>query len=280
MSRHAVPVSSEEHARQGNLGAAVVAAALTVALAVPSLFGREAVVAATAALQLLLVYSWVLGTSMPGRVGALLLGLVTATGCDVLVYRLPHEGLGPILDVYPAVFVLAIVHQLCRGVVRVRVTESLAHVCTLCAAVAALAGYLALEGTAGGATLLSVSVTATGLAVVAGHLVDAVLPVPRFDRGVEHGLLGVVAAAGAGAAVGWLRVSQSTLAVEPRSGAILGGALGLLAALVGVGIAYVCEVSRPQRVPFAGLTLPYLRAVLPFAVTAPVSLVLGMAVAG
>jgi hypothetical protein len=280
VSRHAVPVSDEEQARQGNLTAAVVAAAVTVALAVPSLAGRQGLLAATAVLQALLVYSWVLGTAMPGRVGALLLGLGTAAGCDVLVYRMPHEGLAPILDVFPAVFVLAIVHQLCRGVVRVRVTESLAHVFTLCAAVAALVGYLALRSTVDGPTLVSVAVTATGLAMVAGHLVDAVLPVPRFDRGVQHGLLGVVVAAAAGAGVGWLRVSQSALSVEPRYGAMLGGALGLLAALVGVGIAYVCEAVRPLRVPFAGFTLPYVRAVLPFAVTAPVALVLGMAVAG
>lgn len=279
VSRHAAPVSNQAQARSGNLGTAVLAAAVTVALVLPILAGRVGLTVALAVLQVLLVYSWVMGTAMPGRIGALLLGTGTALACDVLVYQRPHQGLGPIMYVYAGTFVLAIVHQLCRGVVRVRVTESVAHVCTLSAGVAALAGYPALQNAAG-STLLSIGVSATGLALVAGLLVDTVLPVPRFDAGVNHGLLGVIASVAVGAGVGWLRVTQSTLTVEPRVGAVLGGALGLLAALVAVAVAYVCESSTPRRAPFGGLTLPYLRAVLPFALTAPVAFVLGSAVGG
>lgn len=277
MSRHAAPVSTQARARSGNLGAAVLAAAVTVALVLPVLAGRTGFTAALAVVQVLLVYSWVTGTAMPGRIGALLLGTGTALACDVLVYRRPHEGLGPIMYVYAATFVLAIVHQLCRGVVRVRVAESVAHVCALSAGVAALTGYLAMQNAAG-STLLSVGISATGLALVAGLLADTVLPLPRFDTGVDHGLAGVIVSVAVGAGVGWLRVDQSTLPVEPRIGAVLGGVLGLLAALVGVAVAYVCESSTPRRAPFGGLTLPYLRAVLPFALTAPVAFVLASAV--
>lgn len=279
MSRHAAPVSTQARTRSGNLGAAVLAAALTVALVLPILAGRVGFTAALAVVQVLLVYSWVMGTAMPGRIGALLLGTGTALACDLLVFQRPNEGLGPITYVYAGTFVLAIVHQLCRGVVRVRVAESVAHVCSLSAGVAALTGYLAMQN-AVGSTLLSVGVSATGLALVAGLLVDTVLPLPKFDTGVEHGLVGVIVSVAVGAGVGWLRVSQSTLSVEPRIGAVLGGALGLLAALVGVAIAYVCESAEPRRAPFGGLTLPYLRAVLPFALTAPVAFVLGSAVGG
>lgn len=279
VSRHAAPQSTQAQARSSNLGAAVLAAAVTVALVLSALSGRVGVAGALAVVQVLLVYAWVMGTAMPGRIGALLLGTGTALACDVLVYQRPHQGLGPIMYAYAGTFVLAIVHQLCRGVVRVRVAESVAHVCMLSAGVAALTGYLALRN-AVGSTLLSVALSATGLAVIAGFLTDAVVPLPRFDRGVEHGLLAVLAAVAVGAGVGWLRVSQAGLSVEPRTGAVFGGALGLLAALAGVGIAYVCEASSPRRAPFGGLTLPYLRAVLPFAVTAPVAFVLGSAVGG
>jgi hypothetical protein len=279
VSRHAAPLSNQSQARSSNLGAAVVAAAVTVALVLPPLAGRAGVAAALAVLQVLLVYAWVMGTAMPGRIGALLLGTGTALACDALVYRFPDEGLGPILYAYAGTFVLAIVHQLSRGVVRVRVTESVAHVCLLSAAAAALTGYLAMQNAAG-STLLTVGVSATGLAIVAGLLVDTVLPVPRFDSGVDHGLLGVIASAAVGAGVGWLRVSQATLSVDPQAGALLGGALGLLAALVGIGVAYVCESATPRRAAFGGLTLPYLRAVLPFALTAPVAFVLASAVGG
>lgn len=279
MSRHAAPVSNQAQTRSGNLGAAVLAAAVTVALVLPTLAGRTGVAGALAVVQLLLVYSWVTGTAMPGRIGALLLGAGTALGCDVLVYRHPQEGLGPIMYVYAGTFMLAVVHQLCRGVVRVRVTESVAHVCTLSAGVAALTGYLAMANSVG-PTLVSVGVSSTGLALVAGLLVDTVLPVPKFETGVHHGLLGVIVSVAVGAGVGWLRVSQSTLSIEPRVGAVLGGVLGLLAALVAVATAYVCESARPRRAPFGGLTLPYLRAVIPFALTAPVAFVLGSAVGG
>ncbi|HEY9389401.1 MAG TPA: hypothetical protein VIR27_06465 [Mycobacteriales bacterium] len=279
MSRHAAPQSDQAEARSSNLGAAVVAAALTVALVLPPQAGRIGVVAALAVVQVLLVYAWVVGTAMPGRIGALLLGIGTALACDALVYRFPHEGLGPIMYAYAGTFVLAIVHQLSRGVVRVRVTESVAHVCLLSAGAVALTGYLAVQN-AVGATLLSAAVSATGLAVVAGLLVDTVLPVPRFDTGVDHGLLGVLAATAVGAGVGWLRIGQAGLSTDPVVGAVFGGGLGLLAALVGIGVAYVCESASPRRAPFGGLTLPYLRAALPFALTAPVAFVLGSAVGG
>lgn len=262
----------------GNLGAAVVAAVVTVALVVPALFGARGLAAAIGVLQVLLVYAWVMGTAMPGRIGALLIGVGAAAGFDYVVYRHPVDGVGPIVDVFAVVFVAVIVHQLSRGVVRVRVAESIAHVCLVSAALAAFTGLIALRGSTHGETLLSVSVTAIGLAMVAGHLVDAVAPVPRFDRDVEHGLLAVVVSTAVGAGVGYLRVSQSDLTIEPTSGALLGGALGLVSALVGVAVAYICEASNPRRAPFGGFTLPYLRAAVPFALTAPVAFLLGTAV--
>lgn len=278
MSRHAAPVPADERARLGNLSSAVIAAVVTVTLVVPPLFGRPGLAAAVAALQVGLVYAWVVGTAVPGRIGATLIGLGAAAASDILVYREPDDGLAPILNVYAAVFFVAIVHQLCRGVVRVRVTESLAGVVTLSAAVTALPAFLALDQITDGDTLLATAAAAIGLSMIAGHLVDAVAPAPHFDTEVARGLLGVLVSGGVGAGVGYLRLNQSDVVVNQYGGLILGGGLGLVVALAGVGLAYVAESVRPRRAPFDTMVLPYLRVAVPVALAAPVAYFLGLAV--
>ncbi len=57
VSRHAAPVSNQAQARSGNLGTAVLAAAVTVALVLPILAGRMGLTVALAVLQVLLVSS-------------------------------------------------------------------------------------------------------------------------------------------------------------------------------------------------------------------------------
>jgi ABC-type lipoprotein release transport system permease subunit len=64
--------------RRQHLLAAVVAVLLTVGLAIAARYGRPGVVVGVGAAQALLVPAWVLGTGLPGRIGAVVIGLGTA----------------------------------------------------------------------------------------------------------------------------------------------------------------------------------------------------------
>jgi hypothetical protein len=115
--------------------------------------------------------------------------------------------------------------------------------------------------------------------LVAGHLTDAVLPVPRLSPEVPHGLLGV----GLAVAVGALAGAAHTVGaqrIDLAGGAGLGAVVAGVAALVAVGVGYLAQTVEPLRVPLVALTMPYLRIVLPLAFTAPVGYLLGLYVTG
>jgi hypothetical protein len=275
MSRHAARVDPEDRLRGEHLAAAAIAFGVTAGLAVAAQFGRTGLVAGLATVQAALVVAWVVGTGLPGRIGGLLIGLGAAAGMDTAMLIRQRATLSVVLGVLSLCFIALLLHQLARGVIRVRVTESLSGLALLCTGVVALGAYLALDRVAEGGRLVSATVTAAGLALVVGHLVDTVLPVPRFSAEVPHGLLAVGLATAVGALVG-SGYSIGSSEMDLAGGALLGAVVAGTAAMVAVGVGYVAQTAEPRASRLTGLALPYLRVALPLAFTAPVGYVLGL----
>jgi hypothetical protein len=197
LSRHAVRRRSVWAA---HLGAAGLAAALTAGLVVATHAGRLSLLVGIGAVQALLVLAWVLGTGLPGRIGGLLIGAGVAGGADAVLYLRDRTSLSGLLGVVALAVPALLLHQLSRGVLRVRVTESLSGAAALSTAGAAAAAFLALDRAVEGTRLVSAAIAAAGVGLVAGRLVDILLPAPRFTAEVPHGLLAVAAAIAFGAA--------------------------------------------------------------------------------
>jgi hypothetical protein len=268
--------------RRGALIAAVAAAALTASAAQSAV----ALLAVTAALQAALVVSWVVGTGMPGRIGGLVLGAAAAAGADVAVSVSPHRELGPLVVVLGVAVPAMFVHQLCRGVVRVRTTESLADVALVVVAASAAPALLQLRHELDGAKLASGAAVAAGAALAIGHLVDMRWPRPRFDAGVPRGLFAVIAGALAGGVAGFWPLRDVAAFTALRAGYVA-GAIGVVAGLLAVAAAFLThhltsvEAGRPARGrPPRPALFPLLHVVLPLAFVAPVAYLLCVAVPG
>jgi hypothetical protein len=267
------PVDGGE-ARRGRLVAAGVAVAVGLGLGAGAVLGRPGVVVSVALVQALLVPAWILGAQRPGRIGGMIIGLGAAAAADAALLVRDRTSPAVLLGVLGLALPALLVHQLTRGVVRVRVTESLAGVALLVAAEVALSTLIALDRAEAGHRLVGTVVLAAAAGLAAAHLTDAVAPVPRIADGVPYGLLAVVLAAVAGAAAG-AGTGGGPLSIA--GGAGVGAVVGTVAALVAVGAGFLALAlpERPGRLPLA-----YLSVVLPIALVAPVGYLTALSVAG
>ena len=243
--------------------------------------GADALLVAVAVTQLLLAVSWVFGTAVPGRKGALVLAALAAGGADVAASVWPHGKLGPLLAVLGLAVPVMFVHQLTRGAARVQVVSSMSAVAVLVFGEVALPSVLQLRhefagGTPGG-KVAAAALAAIAGALVVGCLVDLVLPAPRFDPAVPRGLLGLVAATGLGACLGYLMLRGHGDFAGGRA-AFVGAALGALAGLMAVAAAFVLHSTTAAEGGVARRLRPLLGAVLPVAVLAPVAFLLCLAI--
>jgi hypothetical protein len=148
-------------------------------------------------------------------------------------------------------------------------------------AIGALAALLLLGRGPGGAGRALVVLVAVGAALVAGHLVDLVLPRPQIAPGVPRGLPGLVVAVLVGAAVTFLVRELAEPAGGPAALAY-GAVLGLVAGLMGLAASYVVvDLTADGHVdPGDDATSPWtlavVQAALPLAACAPVALALQM----
>jgi hypothetical protein len=262
----------------GTLAVVVLDAAL---LATTARIGAGAMLVGIAVTQAVFALSWVFGTTLPGRRGALVLAALAAAGADVAVSVRPHAGLGALLPIIGLAVPAMFVHQLVRGAARVRLLESVGLIGVLITAIVAVSALQQLwhefgdPATSG--RVVSAAVLAIGAALAAGLFIDLLVPVPHFDAAVGRGLSAVLGAAGAGAAVGYLAL-RSVGAFGGGRSLFVGGALGALAALLAVATAFV-EYSTPYPSPgFARRVRPALGALVPMAFASPVALVICLAV--
>lgn len=259
----------------------LVAAGLAVVLALAARASATALLVGIAGVQALLGLAWVFGTQVPGRKGAVVLAAMAAGGADVAASVWPHGKLGPMLAVLGLAVPVMFVHQLTRGAARVQVVSSMSAVALLVLAEVAAAAALQLRHEFGpgalGGRVAAAALAAVAGAVVVGCLVDLVLPVPRFDPAVPRGLLGLVAAAALGGAVGYLLLRGQADFLGGRS-AFVGAALGALAGFVAIAGSFVLHSTVPPHGAVGRRLRPVLSAVLPLAVLAPVAFLLCLAI--
>jgi hypothetical protein len=208
-------------------------------------------------------------------------GALAAAGADVTASVWPHGRLGTMIAVLGLAIPAMFVHQLVRGAARVQVVSSLAAVALLVVAEVALPAFLQLRhefgSSASAGHVAEAMLLAAAGGLVIGYFVDFVAPVPRFDPAVPRGLLGVVAAAGLGAAAGYLVLKSNTDFAHGRA-AFAGAAVGALAGLLAVAAAFVLHTT-PQPASSLGRRLrPAIGALLPLAVVAPAAFLLCLAI--
>jgi hypothetical protein len=259
-----------------------LAAALVVGtgLTVAARAGATALLVAVAVVQALFAAAWVLGTALPGRKGAFVLGAMVAAGGDVTVSVWPQGRLGTLLAVLGLALPVMFVHQLARGAARVQLVTSMAAVALLVFGEVSLPALLQLRhefGTDDGGHVAAMATAALAAALVIGCVVDLLLPAPRFDPAVPRGLLGLVASAGLGGSIGYLALHDQTQFAAGRA-TFVGAALGALAGLLAIASAFVLHTT-PEPATVTGRRLrPVLAAVAPIAVLAPVAFLLCLAI--
>jgi hypothetical protein len=279
---HGPVEEGEAHEVELNHAASLVVALVAgVGLVLCSRTSAVALLAAVAVLQAALAFGWVFGVGQPGRIGGLIIAALASGGADVAVSLYPHGRLGTLLIVCALTVPVMFVHQLTRGAARVRIVESVGGIALLVLAVVGLTALVQLRheftvSTTGGRAAAGVAAVLTG-ALVVGHLVDLVLPAPRFDAAVPRGLLAVIASAGLGGSIGHLMLGSQAEFASGR-GAFVGAALGALVALVAVGVAFIQAAPSMPEGTTAGRLRAVLGALLPLAVLSPVAFLLCLAV--
>jgi hypothetical protein len=253
------------------VGAGFVAAARTSA---------SALLVAVAVGQGLFALTWVFGTAMPGRRGAVIIATMASAAADVVSSVWPDGRLGPLLGVLGLAVPAMFVHQLLRGAARVQVVSSLAAVALLVLCEVSLAALLQLRhefGTEAGGKVASTVAAAIGAALVIGCLVDLLLPAPRFDAAVPRGLLGLIAAIGLGGSLGYLMLKDVGQFGAGR-GMFTGAALGALTGLLAVAAAFVLHTTPDPHTAIGRRVRPAIGALLPLAIIAPAAFLLCLAI--
>lgn len=260
-------------ARAHHLPAAVLgAAAVALLVALPAVLGDVGRLAAVLVLQLGLVLAWVLVTGIQGFAGSLAVGAAAAVAADLVLVLPARPELGALLPVFGVGFLAAILQQMFRRP-RPRLVASLSGSLLLVCVVAALAVLLLVGRSPSGTGRALVALLAIGAALVVGHLVDLAVPRPRLADGVPRGLLGLVLAIAAGAAVGYLGQVAGEVSDGQVAGAY-GAVLGAVAGSVGLVTSYVVVDTGEggPADPAPSWALWFVQAVLPIAACAPVAL--------
>lgn len=255
------------------LPAALVAGAVALLVVLPELFGALGRLAAVLVLQLGLVLAWVLTTGIQGFAGSLALGAAAAVAADLALVLPPRGNLGGLLLVLGLGFTAAVLQQMIRRH-RADLVASLSGGALLLCAISALAALLLIGRPPTGPGPAVVAILAVGGALVAGHLVDSVVPRPEVAPGVPRGFPALAVSVGTGAVVALAGAGTGDAAGGP--GALAYGAvLGLVAGLAALAASYVVvEVTAEGTAAGLPWAPAVLQAALPLAACAPVALAL------
>jgi hypothetical protein len=216
---------------------ATISVLASAALALGCVVGLTATIAVVAVEQLALLLCWSAGSTVAGRRGALLLGVVAAAAADVAAVHWYEHGYESALAVLGLAVVSMFIHQLIRRAPRTGVVQSLSGVAVTVLAVCAVTGLLLLRRDDEGGTVTAGLAAATGAGLLVSHIVDAIVPRPRFDPAVDRGLLGVVLGALSAAGVGLWVLHPVTGLTQPKAG-VVGLGVGVVACLLSVGASF------------------------------------------
>jgi hypothetical protein len=255
-----------------------IAAVLGGAMAYSFDNGSRLALVAVAVAQGLLIVSWVFGTGLSGRIGALVLGAGTATAADIVVTHWRSE-LGPLVGVLGLAMVAQFGHQLLRGRHRVQVVDSLSDISMLLVGTTAVAALIELRHQVDGPAMTVAVLLCATAALVAGHLIDWIWVPLRFDAEVSRGLLAVVASVVAGAVVTLFRLRHSVEFTGQRA-LLLGAGIALVAALFAVGAAFIAHTATLPSGRVARICRPLASTTLVFALTSPIAYLLCLALRG
>lgn len=273
---------AEEHtasaAFAGGIAAAVVIGAI---LGITARFGAVELLVGTAVVQAVTTFAIGYGFEVPGRRGIVVLGAFGAGAADAVVSVWPHSHLGTLLAVLGLALPVLITQQLMRGAARVRVLDSLGGAALVAVAVIGLPAYLQLRhefvGDTTAGRVVFGAVLSIAAALVVGFLTDLVVAAPRFDAGVPRGLLAVVTSTLVAALVGYLTLRDEVEFAGGR-GLFVGASLGVLAALIAVGVAFATVSAAPPASAFGRRLRPLLAVVVPVSTLAPVAYLLCLAI--
>ena len=261
-----------ESAPQGRvhhlLPAALVAGAVALLVVLPELLGPFGRLAAVLVLQLGLVLAWVLTTGIRGSTGSLALGASAAVAADLALVLPARPTLGGLLLVLGLGFLAAVVQQMTRRQ-RPDLVASLSGGVVLLCVIGALAALLLIGRAATGSTPAGAVLLAVGAALVAGHLVDWVLPRPGLAPGVPRGVPGLAVSVLTGAAAAFAGGGTGDPLAALGTGAVLGLVAGLGALAASYVVVEAAAEPTPAGPPWAAAVL---QAVLPLAACAPVAL--------
>ena len=259
---------------------AAASLALVALLAVAALVGPVPVALVVAVVQVVLVLGVLALVEAPGTEGALVVALGAALASDVLAV-LDDGRLGGLAGIAGLSLVAALVHQLIRRD-RARVTESLADTLLAVVIVQALACLPALRATGDGRELTLLVLAAAAAAILVSRLADLALPRLVLVAGGSLTWLGLLLSfVAASAAAAGLTVAQP--GVVTAGGAVLVGLA--VAAALGTGDLAVelggVEIRSGVTAPAGTVgserrdALQAVAVVLPYALLAPVALIVG-----
>lgn len=263
-------------------GSAAVAVLVGSVLAWATRTGAVQLLVAVAAVQALLGFVWTFVLRVPGRTGGLVIAALAAAASDTAASVWPASRLAAMLAVMALAVPAMFVHQLLRGAARVRVGDSLAGIAVLVLAETALPALMQLRhefpvtSSLAGDPTFAVVVAVTA-ALAAGYFTDMVIAAPRFDADVPRGLPAVVVSAVVGAAAAYV-VLRDARSFENGRALFVGAAVGVLAALLAVAVAFVENITPEAEGGFALRARPVLSVLIPLALVAPVGFLLCLAI--
>ncbi len=267
--------------RDNPAGTIAIAVLLGIGLLATARSGFVPLLIAVAFCQALLAFSYVFGTSMPGRKGAVVLAVLAGGGADAAVAIWPDSGMSAVLPVLALLLPAMFVHQLLRGAARNRVVESMGAVALLQVCVIGFAALLSLSRqfttvSRGGQVAGGLAAVIAG-AIVVANLTDLVINRPRFDPDVRRGIPGVLLAAVVGGLIGVKALGGGTEFVDGR-GMFVGAAVGALVALFAVAAGFVERSTTLPGPGFGRRVRPVLGAVFPMALGSPIALLICLAI--
>lgn len=266
-----VGIATVRHHAPAGVLAAIASAALILA---PREFGPTGLLVTVTVLQIGLIAAWTRATGTRGYVGSLVIGAGTAVTADTVIAMQAEPDLAPLAAVVALAFIAAMLHQLTRSAPRRLATASLAAISALAVTLVAMAALLLLYRVTDGSAVYVATVAATGGAIVVGHLVDVLLPIPRITPDLPRGLLALLLSVGTAIAAAVI-LSEPEGLQEILGAAIVGAIVGLISALLAVAASYIAAERR-----HFSWSLPFLQAILPLAGAAPVAYFLALQVMG